>query len=199
MKARTLMTLFHLQLLVTGSFALAPAAQGYYDPSLARWINRDPIGEPGFRSRFAADLLGALRRTTSMQFDRENSQRHDLLTKPLYTYVNNDPVAHFDPKGLDRPGCDGIPGASETPCALEACAKHDKCYRDNGCNAWSWLEVWEPVITACKRCNCTVLAEFIGCGIWDEGFDDETTPNYYCGLHDVFFDDPSDPHMSHSW
>src|SRR3954469_3296507 len=36
----------------------------------------------------------------------------------------------------DDPGCDWFP---DTNCTLGCCADHDKCYRDNGCGASSWI------------------------------------------------------------
>ena len=70
--------------------ALAASLQltlGYYDPAAQRWINRDPIGEPGFEAR------------VDRQSDRE-------ATFNRHTFVGNHPVSQWDATGLAV----GIPG-----------------------------------------------------------------------------------------
>jgi hypothetical protein len=54
------------KLLVTALLVLlAPGAFAYYNPSTGRWLNRDPVEEPGFRS--AVLNSSSLRRETAWQ------------------------------------------------------------------------------------------------------------------------------------
>jgi len=54
----------------------------FYDPYLQRWLNRDPINEPGF------NLL--IQSQTPFNLDEE---------KNLYAFVHNDPLNKIDPDG----------------------------------------------------------------------------------------------------
>ena len=140
----------------------------YYNPELSRWASLDPIGE-----------LGGVN---------------------LYCFVANSPLSKIDPFGLDSPACD-VPGwakkiADANDCYLKCCAKHDKCYADNKCKAWSWC--WSGVGTypfsACSKCNVDAATCFVGCNTkWKPK---DPKGKYYCGKHDVWFDDPSNPHMT---
>lgn len=68
--------------LFIGLWVGAPPAQAFYDPSLARWINRDPIGESGF------ELVRA-----SHAWKAHPEFRHAV-------FVQNGPVNLTDPEGL---------------------------------------------------------------------------------------------------
>jgi RHS repeat-associated protein len=65
----------------------------YYDPSLQRWLNRDPIGEHGFSIlRYRSDKsLWVIRLLTQMGGNN------------LYGFVRNQPTGIYDPFGL-KPG-----------------------------------------------------------------------------------------------
>ena len=68
----------------SGAIATGCRACGYKTASgRSKWLNRDPLGEPGFEvlQRGLADVLG----------DGPN----------LYAYVKNDPTDRMDPRGLD--------------------------------------------------------------------------------------------------
>jgi RHS repeat-associated protein len=56
----------------------------FYNPALQRWLNRDPLGEPGFE---AAEQLGE-------DFSSPGPK--------LYTFVQNDAVNQIDPAGLEE-------------------------------------------------------------------------------------------------
>lgn len=151
----------------------------YYSAERGRFLQRDPIGIWG---------------------DEENLGNG-------YAYVGNRPLVITDLYGMDSPGCDGVYDGAETPCILECCAEHDKCYRDYECSARSWLAsnpLWVVFKNKCSMCNYNVTACITACialsiGDSEEGaVDDLTKSNYYCASHDVFFDDPTDEHMKHS-
>jgi len=184
-------------LVITALVFSTPAATGFCDPSIGRWIQRDPIAEPGAaklrysRARWFEDAsepsVAAI--SSRVKYFQQN------LKKPLYTFVLNNPADRIDPVGLDSPGCDGVPGFVESACLLECCAEHDQCFRDHHCTARSWLLIWCPW-SRCGGCNRSVISCALGC--IGDSTDDPNRPNYYCGLHDYWFDDPNDPHMNHS-
>jgi RHS repeat-associated protein len=67
----------------------------FYDPNLARWLNRDPIGEPGFE---------AVRRINPWGGIRSGGLPAELSQGPnLYTFVRNNPANFVDPLGLQIP------------------------------------------------------------------------------------------------
>ena len=62
----------------------APMVQAYFDPTIGRWANRDPIGEPGFQ-----------------QVSKAVKGRTVRADANLYMFVHNQPVNKIDPLGLD--------------------------------------------------------------------------------------------------
>ncbi len=68
-------------LVCLGTLLAAHLASAFYDPSLQRWITRDPIGEPGFR-KAAGRVSGA----------GDKAQ--------LYAPLHNNPIQKLDPYGL---------------------------------------------------------------------------------------------------
>ena len=66
----------------------------FYDPGLQRWINRDPLGEPGF------ELIRHL--STGRGGPIPLSLGAELIPGPnLYWYVGNRPSSYTDPFGLE--------------------------------------------------------------------------------------------------
>ena len=160
------------------------------DAGFGRWLSRDTLSELGWQvgiskesSVFPSPSIETL------------SQRKAIQELSIYQFCFNEPISRYDVLGLDSPGCDGIPGAFEGSCVLECCARHDKCYRDRGCTARSWLSC---PLTPCARCNWSAVLCILCCVISGPDHDDPSRPNYYCAVHDVFFDDPASPHMGHS-
>lgn len=82
----------------------------------------------------------------------------------------------------DSPGCDWF---YDSQCTLDCCAKHDQCYRENNCDASTWL--WGFLPFACTRCNnivynCIVAAcaGVIKSGLPDNCYDAECNMHYDC-------------------
>jgi RHS repeat-associated protein len=117
-----------------------------YDPSIGRFPQSDPIG-----------LKGGL---------------------STYSYVRNGPTQLRDPLGLvpwpwDGPGpgsfderC-SLPGSvgdamNANRCVKQCCIKHDKCFRDNNCNFWSWFITGPVPIKACPACNVGLVVCMTG-------------------------------------
>ncbi len=130
----------------------------FYNPTTGRWLNRDPIGEPGFemqRGKKASAIAGGPNR---------------------HLFVKNSPIAQWDYLGLDNPGCDipyfdSTPGGALRDCLLRCCAQHDHCFftrngrEPNGnrpCRSSSWFMVWNPC-SPCGGCNRQALGCFAAC------------------------------------
>ena len=82
------------------------AAYAFYDPSLGRWLNRDPVNEPG--AQLVRNIQTAEGVTTEMPShwinrtsDKEN----------LFVFVHNDPINLVDPWG-EAPSLGSRPGTS---------------------------------------------------------------------------------------
>lgn len=148
--------------------ALTPAANAFYNPQPGRWLNRDPIGEPGFG--VASDL-------------KRNANKHILD----YAFVVNSPTAYWDYLGLDNPGCDliGVPPFNQA-CFLKCCAQHDTCFYDRGCEAiWAWpLTVLLGPCTPCGRCNIQVAGCWADCLV---GGDGPGNPPYFCAKFNNYY------------
>jgi RHS repeat-associated protein len=142
----------------------------WYTPQSQRWLNRDPIDEMGF------SLLRPLpgRRQTYGTWNPVTRGTLSRMRKPndsMFMFVMNNPISRHDAYGL-KAGCDHFPDAAETPCVLEACAKHDACWARNCCDGWSWLPT-ALAFTACGRCNLEAVADIIACALVDDGFGEE--------------------------
>ncbi len=83
-----------LPLIATAVLLSMTSAKAFYDPSIGRWVNRDPLGDEGFK-------------VTKDVFLTQNRRIKTELT--LYPFVSNDPINRFDPLGLSE-GILGIPG-----------------------------------------------------------------------------------------
>jgi len=109
----------------------------------------------------------------------------------FYVYVNNSPINHNDPRGMDNVGCDlPLPikiFTDNDPATLECCAAHDACYDKNGCNASSWTS--SNGGAACAQCNSNVADCFATA---DLGKDDPNKPNYYCAAMHQYVSIPGD-------
>jgi len=76
-----------------------------------------------------------------------------------------------------------------TPCMLECCTQHDKCYDDNNCTASSWKSC-NFGLNECTLCNMEATQCFLDCGL--NQYDDPDRPNYYCRNLHKFITIPGD-------
>ena len=109
---------------VLGLF-LAQAAHGFYDPSLGRWINRDPIVEQGFQ------FLRVVTESDTGEKLRQEVQAKVAFPEQgaLYAYVQNSPLDQIDPEGLAPmlpPGWHG-PGQPYDPSSNPFCNPGPPC------------------------------------------------------------------------
>jgi len=134
----------------------------FYDPSLQRWLNRDPLGDAAFK--------------------RPEKLNHppQVVDRNLYWFVANNPTRYWDYLGLDSPGCD-LPNPLNPPhwecmsqkkkdCFLRCCANHDFCFFVFKCTWGSWLLnvlnwLGGPIQTDCVQCNNQVAACFAACAV----------------------------------
>jgi len=87
MKAKLFLTMFSSLLLACS--VVTPSVHAFYNPQPGRWLNRDPIEEPGFRLSTATN--------------RKANTKHEVQ---VYVFVANNPLSYWDYLGLDNPGCD---------------------------------------------------------------------------------------------
>ena len=141
-------------------------AMAFYNPQTGHWLNRDPLGEPGFevlKRQSASPLAGGPNR---------------------YIFVRNDPIMKWDYLGLDNPGCDlpddvraKLKASGTLDCYLRCCATHDACFSKHGCTSKSWAGGAAQVVGAqscplicvvaslspCVRCDDAVVSCFAKC------------------------------------
>lgn len=67
-------------------------AHAWYEPSVQRWLNRDPLNEPGFGLR----MSGA---HWAMDTSLDGQIPEQEVRANLYAFVLNDPVGYSDPDG----------------------------------------------------------------------------------------------------
>jgi RHS repeat-associated protein len=123
-------------------FGLAGPASGYYDPSVQRWLNRDPINEPGFK---------LLTRNTRAFIAEEE--------KNLYGFVMNDPTSHLDARGLllgfSYGNWCGFSNSGQKGSPIDdldaLCMVHDYC-----------LATWSAALENWKICNFTFCSAVLG-------------------------------------
>jgi RHS repeat-associated protein len=79
----------------------------FYDPSLQRWVNRDPVDEPGVPWKI-------LQKMPIVRFTKEAENR--------YLFVKNEPISSTDPWGeLRFAGCRLIRPPHPIGCCLQQC------------------------------------------------------------------------------
>jgi RHS repeat-associated protein len=115
----------------------------------------------------------------------------------LYLYSMSNPLRLTDRLGLDTVGCDDLLGRLESPCQLECCAAHDKCFDDFNCTSgsqpWSQPKCGCDQTADCKKCNTDVTGCLNKCGGgWRNLRDDPHRRNYYCAAQHRFISIPFD-------
>ena len=76
-------------------------ASAYYDPGVQRWINRDPLGEPGFEAiRSANRIINAEAVIHLPSPARVTTAMGAIESANFYTFIKNHPTGIFDPLGL---------------------------------------------------------------------------------------------------
>ncbi|NJD91194.1 MAG: hypothetical protein FIA91_06735, partial [Geobacter sp.] len=116
----------------------------------------------------------------------------------FYAYVQNNPVNHRDPSGLDSPGCDSV--GFNSYCTLKCCAKHDECYDQNQCTASSWFKTFSNNCSdkdnKCNACNIDAAACIGSCVITGQGLFGNTASSdkasYYCAKQHQYINVPGD-------
>jgi len=79
-----------------------------------------------------------------------------------YSYVLNNPLRYTDPRGLDNPGCDGVPDCFESNCMRNMCSTHDECYYNFRCDASSW---YKPYTRCFWECNMPAIGDTVSSGV----------------------------------
>ena len=72
----------------------------FYSPEMGRWGSRDPVSDESFLRFQLTNLERKERRKIGKQL-------RGAALKPLYEYVENQPISEIDPLGLDNPGAGG--------------------------------------------------------------------------------------------
>jgi len=139
----------------------------------------------GISSQFSDDIKRQMKeftRRTQALIDKSKFQPEpmDGYQDGLCLYMAYFAPNLVDPMGTDCPGCD-IPSwvggnyANSSPCILRCCAKHDECYKKNGCTASSWASLLNP-FSSCGGCNRRVLGCIAKCAFTGGGGSAE----YFC-------------------
>lgn len=96
-------------------------AFGFYDPSLQRWINRDPLGESGFETIREYTVSHSTDRIRSLTEAREGPNK--------YVFLRNRPVDRIDPLGQQAFPVNSLPGAHIPRCGPLTCKQMlHNCY-----------------------------------------------------------------------
>lgn len=100
-------------LAILATLMMVDSALAYYSPRLGRFINRDPIGEPGFALvQQTVMVAGGMESSGFIPRDPEHVQEEGGSNR--YAYVYNGPVNQIDPLGLKA-------------CSLDPPMEHDCC------------------------------------------------------------------------
>jgi RHS repeat-associated protein len=116
-----------------------PTARAHYHPGLQRWINRDPIHEPGFLS-----------------IQQYKFTWHLGLEVNVFAFVPNNPVSFIDPYGLntDRNTASCAMKRIRNACNTGDTPNHSDCY--DLCDYWSHLpntDALEICMHQCETCT----------------------------------------------
>jgi RHS repeat-associated protein len=129
-----------------------------YDPVPARWLSRDPIGEPG-----GVNLYGYARDNPINLTDPTGKEPIILAAAAIWAvaYASHAGDQIGQPNGTvadyykDQDNKCSIPiiGSIADKCLLGNCQRHDACYKENQCNATSWVTSALGGTKSCNQCN----------------------------------------------
>jgi RHS repeat-associated protein len=121
----------------------------YYDPTLQRWPNRDPLGEPGFevmaRRRKPYGILALINAMSG----RAKSELGDL-----YTFVSNAPIIAIDSFGLDS--CGSAPPQPANSCVCAQYGNETESGTDVNLQCFckcAGNSPWSQQVRACLACE----------------------------------------------
>jgi hypothetical protein len=118
-------SLNRLALAALAFVAATQVASAFYDPSVGRWINRDPLGERGFGAVSRVAAPAAPDETGAPAARWYGAGRSALLGEAsAFLFVGNAPLSSIDPLGL-------FWGCSQDPCCI-VCWKVQHGYPTGG-------------------------------------------------------------------
>jgi len=90
----------------------------YYNASTGRFLSRDPMGDEAFLQGFLSGKIPS-----------EQGRVRERSRQPPYLFVENNPVAHIDPLGLDLAysGCECCPGIEDAIKRVNNALKTGEC------------------------------------------------------------------------
>ncbi len=161
MKSR--MNLTRIVLVLLALIGSMHTASAYYDPSVQRWVNRDPIGEQGFQ---VLQIAGATARVTNPTVQPTdlwiNRDRFEEGGINLYRFVQNIPIILIDKNGLQVsiptpiPCKDGCLSAPDLPSSSSDCGKYgDRIYHGISLSCFCSCagdSDWSKAVRGCLRC-----------------------------------------------
>jgi RHS repeat-associated protein len=138
----------------------------FYDPSLQRWINRDPLGDEA--SGGAYYVLHHARPTVVVSAFLRTFEAYGEAN--TYGFVLNNPVNAIDWLGLD--GCGKDECNDYPPGVLRFICKHTPCDARSNCIRACLLEYWDQGKK--KKYSCGLIAAhgscWLGCAL-NPGFE----------------------------
>lgn len=163
-------------LTILATLIAVDSALAYYSPRLGRFINRDPIGEPGFvlvqQTAATAGIAGGRMESSAFiprdplgeAFESPQPARAVVREPNPYVYVLNSPANAVDPLGLKCAPPNGCSYSPDYPLGFKfrpCCDDHDRCYCTCGKTQSDCDDAFERcLLRVCDR--YLDIAEFTG-------------------------------------